>query len=92
MLKNMRAIGALLGAILFGTGMAIAQDRYCGSLIAKAHGYQHGYRDGLRQGRVDQSSREEHNFKTQGYKRADADYEKYMGERDDFQDGISRRI
>jgi hypothetical protein len=87
MLKHMKAIGVVVVAMLFVTGLAVAQERYGGSLNAKDHGYQHGYRDGLRQGRDDGSRHEEHNFNTRDYKRADEGYEKYMGEHDDFQQG-----
>src|ERR1700736_7046370 len=87
MLKHMRAIGVVVVTILFVAGLAVAQDRYGGSLNAKDHGYQHVYRDGLRQGRDDASRHEEHDFNTRDYKRADQGYERYMGEHDDFQHG-----
>jgi hypothetical protein len=88
MLHKLKIVIGLLIAFLFvGGGFAIAQDRYAGSTNAKEHGYQHGYRDGLRQGRSDRNHREEHDFHTSDYKRADRGYERYMGERDDFQEG-----
>jgi len=87
MLRQLKTAGLVLTAILFITGLAVAQDRYGGSMNSKEHGQQHGYRDGLRQGRADRSHREEYNFKTEDYKHADEGYEKYMGEHDDFQDG-----
>src|SRR6266404_5998223 len=87
MAKQMKVIGMAVVAMLFVAGMAIAQDRYGGSLNAKEHGYQHGYRDGLRQGREDLYRHEEHNFNTGEFKRADEGYDRYMGEHDDFQHG-----
>ena len=91
MLKPLKVIGVVFVAMLLVTGVAVAQDRYGGSyggsVNAKEHGYQHGYRDGLRQGRNDQYRHEERDFNTGDYKRADAGYERYMGERDDFQQG-----
>ena len=87
MLKQIRVIGVIVVAMLFVTSLAVAQDRYGGSLNAKDHGYQHGYRDGLRQGRDNRNRHEEHDFNTSDYKRADEGYERYMGEQDDFQHG-----
>jgi hypothetical protein len=87
MWKQLKSVGVLLAALLFVTAVASAQGRYAGSMNAKDHGYQHGYRDGLRQGRSDRSYNAPHNFENEDYKRADLGYEKYMGERDDFQNG-----
>src|ERR1700730_4693374 len=87
MQKQMKVIGMAVIAMLFVAGMAIAQDRYGGSVNAEEHGYQHGYRDGLRQGRDDRNRRQEHDFNTRDYKRADEGNEKYRGEHDDFQKG-----
>jgi hypothetical protein len=63
---------------------------YGGSMNAKEHGYQHGYRDGLRQGRADLNANTPHSFESEDYKHADLGYERYMGERDDFQKGTWR--
>ena len=87
MLRQLKSVSLVLALILFVTGLAVAQDRYGGSMNAKEHGQQHGYRDGLRQGRADRNHREEHSFNTEDYKRADEGYAKYMGEHDDFQNG-----
>jgi hypothetical protein len=87
MQKQLKVLGLLFLTIFFVTGLAIAQDRYGGSLNAKDHGYQHGYRDGLRQGREDVRRHDVHDFKTREYKQADVGYDRYMGERDDFQHG-----
>lgn len=87
MSKQLTMVVKLLVALLFVTGLAVAQDRYGGSVNAKEHGYQHGYRDGLGQGRADRSHHKKHDFNTRDYKRADAGYAKYMGEHDDFQHG-----
>ena len=85
--KQMKVMAVFIFTMLFATGLAVAQDRYGGSLNAKEHGYQHGYRDGLRQGRDDASRHEEHNFNTRDFKQADEGYDRYMGEHDDFQNG-----
>ncbi len=87
MRRQIKVIGLMFVAMLFATGLAVAQDRYGGSLNSKEHGYQHGYRDGLQQGREDRDRRLEHNFNTRDFKRADEGYERYMGEHDDFQHG-----
>ena len=87
MSKQLTMAVKLLVALLFVTGLAVAQDRYGGSVNAKEHGYQHGYRDGLGQGRADRSHHKKHDFNTRDYKRADAGYAKYMGKHDDFQHG-----
>src|SRR6266700_4299060 len=87
MRRQIKVIGLMFVAMLFATGLAVAQDRYGGSLNSKEHGYQHGYRNGLQQGREDRDRRLEHNFNTRDFKRADEGYERYMGEHDDFQHG-----
>src|ERR1700693_4673801 len=87
MSKRLKKAGVLFAALLFLSGLAVAQDRYGGSMNAKEHGYQHGYRDGLRQGRYDRSRDATHGWDTEDYRRADRGYEKYMGERDDFKEG-----
>src|SRR6266700_5625997 len=87
MRRQIKVIGLMFVAMLFATGLAVAQDRYGGSLNSKEHGYQHGYRNGLQQGREDRDRRLEHNFNARDFKRADEGYERYMGEHDDFQHG-----
>jgi len=87
MSKRPKRAGVLFAALLFLSGLAVAQDRYGGSMNAKEHGYQHGYRDGLRQGRYDRSRGATYSFDAEDYRRADGGYQKYMGEHDDFQQG-----
>ena len=87
MVERLKYVGTLFSAVLFLTSLAVAQDNYGGSMNAKEHGYQHGYRDGLRQGRADLNANTPQSFESEDYKHADLGYERYMGERDDFQKG-----
>jgi len=86
-LNKLKNVGMLFIALLFLASVAVAQERYGGSMNAKEHGYQHGYRDGLRQGRADMARHGSPNLDSEDYRRADLGYEPYMGERDDFQKG-----
>lgn len=83
-----RAVNTMTLAILLGLGCAIvsfADHKYhAGSLEARDHGYEHGYSDGFHRGIDDRSHHSK--FKPE-VKDADAGYESYMGNKDQYKEG-----
>lgn len=55
-----------------------------GAIDARDHGYQHGYREGLRKGIGDRTHKDKYKPEV---KDADAGYEKYMGNKDQYKAG-----
>jgi hypothetical protein len=66
-------------------GLTLADHKYHGGAVdARTHGYEHGYRDGLHKGAND---RDHHNKFKPEVKDADAGYDKYMGDKDQYKEG-----
>ncbi len=85
MLHNLKLAGAVLALSLGFAGSALQKDHYhAGPVEAREHGYEHGYRDGFAQGLRDRDHHEK--FKPD-VKDADAGYESYMGNKDQYKDG-----
>lgn len=75
---------ALMLSMVFA-GFGLAKDKYhAGPVEARDHGYEHGYRDGFHHGAID---RDRHDKFKPEVKDADAGYEKYMGDKDQYKEG-----
>jgi hypothetical protein len=84
-LLNAAVVAVALCLVPADLVLADHKDKYHGgALDAREHGYEHGYRDGLHHGVNDRDHRSKYKPEV---KDADAGYEKYMGNKDQYKDG-----
>ena len=84
MIQSSKLIGISFALILVLGGAATARERDS-AYNPKQYAYQAGYQDGFSYGDEARAQGYRHDYQSEDYRRADRGYDRFMGERDDFQ-------